>query len=376
MKILYITNNLRGKDGWSKYSKDLVKEAKNSGCDVLCLTNKRSDLENAKEIVLLKNPLKYLANPIRCFLDSLKISKIIKNFSPDIIHFIVEPYITILPFLNCKKVKTVLTVHGTYSVMPSLLKNFFKKRISFWISKKYYKKLDIIISISNFTKFNLVKYYPELNNKIKIISNGINLEKNKIIRFKNTNNKIKQILFVGAIKSRKGIMEAIEILKYYDDNISNNFIYNIIGSYDTCDNYYKQIVKKIKEYNMEKKIIFKRKVSDKERNEYYKNSDLFLMLPINDGKFFEGFGLVYLEANAFGLPCIGSYDSGSSEAILNNKTGYIVDPRNKKDVAYKIDLILNQNKIYSENCVKWAKENDIKNKVGEIINLYKQNDVY
>ena len=64
------------------------------------------------------------------------------------------------------------------------------------------------------------------------------------------------------------------------------------------------------------------------------------MLSINDGKAFEGFGLVFLEANAKGMPCIGSINCGAEEAILNGKTGYIVDPYNFKEVAQKNGLFL------------------------------------
>ncbi|MCD4705492.1 glycosyltransferase family 4 protein [bacterium] len=358
MKILFLTNHLNGNDGWSRFSLEFIKKIKKKGHNVLCLTHNKSNINNIKEIVILGEPLEYLCNPIKFFFTANKVSKIIKDFSPDIIHFIVEPYAMILPFLIIKKAKTVLTVHGTYSVMPFLLKNVFKKRISHWISKKYYNKLDIIISVSNFTKFHLIKVYPKLNNKIKVISNGIDFKKNQIISVKNTDNKIKRILSVGAIKSRKGIIKTIEALKYYNDNFSKNFIYNIIGNYNVNDSYYKKIIKKIKEYNFSDKIILREKVSDIEKENYYKNSDLFLLLSINNGESFEGFGLVYLEANVCGLPVIGTYGCGAGDAIKNGYNGYLVNPDSPREVAEKIVKIFSDNDLYqkmSKNAVDWAK---------------------
>ena len=90
-----------------------------------------------------------------------------------------------------------------------------------------------------------------------------------------------------------------------------------------------------------------------------------------DKNTFEGFGLVYLEANIKGVPCLGSKYSGAQEAIYNGVSGYIVDPYNKKEVAQKIDLILNKNKIKSQDCVAFAKNNSAQKKSQEIINLYK-----
>jgi len=180
------------------------------------------------------------------------------------------------------------------------------------------------------------------------------------------------MLFVGAIKQRKGIIEAIKALEYYKNNFSNNFIYNIIGDYNENDSYYKKITQKIRECGLENEVIFRGKVSEKELENYYKSADLFLMLPINNGKAFEGFGLVYLEANAKGVPCVGSKNCGAEEAISNNKTGYTADLKNCEEVAKKIDFILNKNYINKEDCIKWAMEHDINIKAREIIDYYDQ----
>jgi glycosyltransferase involved in cell wall biosynthesis len=372
MKILFLTNHLNGDDGWSRYSVDFISEIQNLGNKVLALTSRNSHQNKIKELSILLDPLKYLANPINSFLTAQKIKKIIKDFSPDIIHFIVEPYTSCLPFLDTKKAKTFLTVHGTYSVISILFANFLKRKVSQWLSEKYFQKLNGIIAVSNYTKNYLLRYYPELKEKIEVITDGVNLERHKIIDLnKKPKNKIKKILFVGAIKERKGILQAIEALKYYRDYFSDNFIYEIFGDYDLNDNYYQSLLKKIKEYNLENKIFFRGKIAHRDLENYYFNADLFLMPSINVNNNFEGFGLVFLEANTKGTPCIGSKNCGAQEAILDRKTGYIVDPFNPKEVAEKMDLVLNKNSIRIEDCLNWAKQNDIKIKTKELIEFYK-----
>ena len=377
MKILFLTNHLNGYDGWSRYSVDIVEEVKNLGHEVTCLTSVKSN-KKIEEYPMLEEPLKYL-NPLRSFIIVRRTRDLIKQFSPDIIHFIAEPYATILPFLDTGHAKTFLTIHGTYSFIPNLFNDYWKKIISNYLSKKTYKKINGIISVSNYTKQYLLKNYynlekrMDLSNKIKVITNGVNL---KLFKITNLNekpkNEIKQILFVGAIKPRKGILQAINALKYYCDNFSDNFIYYIIGDYNPNDNYFKNVSKKISDYDLENKIIFKGRISNEELEDYYKNSNLFLMLSINDGKAFEGFGLVFLEANAKGMPCIGSINCGAEEAILNGKTGYIVDPYNFKVIAQKMDLILNKNAIKPQDCTEWAKQNDIEIKTNELMNFYQE----
>jgi len=371
MKILFLTNHLDGDDGWSRYSVDIAQEIQSQGNEVLCLTSKRSNQNQIREIVVLREPLKYLANPIASFLVSSEITKIIQKFSPNVIHFLVEPYSTILPFLRTVSIKIFITIHGTYSYMPNTLDNNFKKIISGYFTKKIYKKINGIISVSEYTKNYLLNYLPEIEFKLKVITNGIDLIKHKIIDLHNKpQNKIKQMLFVGAIKQRKGIIEAIKALEYYKNNFSDNFIYNIVGEYSPNGSYYQGLLKKIKDYNLENKIFFREKVTDEELENYYLNADLFLMPAINIANHFEGFGLVYLEANAKGVPCIGSKDYGAQEAILDGKTGYVVNPHNFKEIAEKIDFVLNKNAISGQDCIEWAKKNDIKIKVKDLINFY------
>ncbi len=120
-------------------------------------------------------------------------------------------------------------------------------------------------------------------------------------------------------------------------------------------------------------VIFTGRVGEEELLNFYRRADLFLMPSLNvANKWIEGFGLVYLEAASQGVPCIGSLESGAAEAILNGKTGYLADARNPVDLAEKIDLILNKHTIKPESCVEWAKQNDIKIKVQELLKIYKK----
>ena len=368
MKILFLTNHLEGTDGWSRVSLDYIRELQNLGCNILCLTHRGPN-------PLLAPPLRYLANPLISFITASKIRRKIKEFSPDVIHFMVEPYANILPFLGKLEAKTCLTCHGTYAVIPNLIDNFLKKRVSHYLSKNYFQKLTGIIAVSNYTKDYLLKYYPETASKIKVITNGVNLEEYGIVNLsQKPQNKIKKILFVGAVKERKGVLQAIEACRHYRDNFSADFIYDIVGNHSEESRYYQILIKKIKEYNLEDKIFFRGRVAESELKKYYFGADLFLMPSLHIDHNFEGFGLVFLEAAAFGVPCLGSKDSGSREAILEGETGYVADPFDFKEIARKMDLILNQNTIRGEDCLNWAKQNDIKIKARELLNFY-QNEI-
>jgi phosphatidylinositol alpha-1,6-mannosyltransferase len=54
----------------------------------------------------------------------------------------------------------------------------------------------------------------------------------------------------------------------------------------------------------------------------------------------EGFGLVYLEAMAAGLPCVGSIHDAAPGLIVPGKTGYLVDQGDVRDLAARIVMLL------------------------------------
>ena len=57
---------------------------------------------------------------------------------------------------------------------------------------------------------------------------------------------------------------------------------------------------------------------------WYQHADVFALPALNVGDRFEGFGLVFLEASASGLPVVGTHGSGAAEAVLEGETGLLV----------------------------------------------------
>lgn len=373
MKILYITNTLDESNGWARYSLSLIKEVSKTQ-EVFVISNSDLNLEGVKKLVKLHSPLSS-ANPFKNYLASRHLQKVIDEFKPEVIHFIVEPYVVLLPFLKVSKyIKKILTIHGTYSFLPNL---FSKERVKLFIIsrliKRAYNQIDGIISVSNYTKDLMLKNYNSFyketfdEGKVKVITNGIDLSQFSEIEI---GNKQRQIVFVGAVKQRKGIIESLIALDSYKNKFGGDFKYVIVGSYDKEDKYFRKINEKIKEFNLLDDVEFTGFVSDEKLKEIYSKSSLFLMLPIGQS-LVEGFGLVYLEAGAYGIPTIGSRDSGASDAIVDGITGYLVDPKDTSLVAEKIHLVLDSESIKSLDCVEWVKKQDIKDKVKLVLDYYK-----
>lgn len=76
-------------------------------------------------------------------------------------------------------------------------------------------------------------------------------------------------------------------------------------------------------------------VDDETRRRWYERAAIFAMPSRR-----EGFGLVYLEAMAAGLPCVGSIHDAASGVIVPGGTGYLVDQSDVRDLAARLVTLL------------------------------------
>ncbi len=83
-------------------------------------------------------------------------------------------------------------------------------------------------------------------------------------------------------------------------------------------------------------ITFLGALTDDEKFDCYSRCDVFA-LPSER----EGFGIVFLEANAFGKPVIGARIGGVPDAVVHAETGLLVEPRSDSEVAEAIIRLLN-----------------------------------
>ena len=371
MKILFVADHLKGNSGWSRYALDIISAVRKEGVEVLCLVYELAPETDIPQKKCLGEPLTYVANLLRSLISAVQVKRAIREFSPDIIQFIVEPYGTMIPFLRKGNARIVLNAHSTFAFLPILVSGI-RRTFATVMTRWTYARTDAVIAISRYTAQYLVRHMTEIHaeqtvkDKITVMGGGIKLP-SVSTEFARPPHIPREILCVGAVKSRKGIKEALDALVL----VKSDFVFHIVGSYRDDDSYVHILRDKIKEYGLEKKVILTGQLSDVELNNLYDNADLFLMLSTNNGKDFEGYGLVYLEANAHGIPCIGPKDSGVSDAIVDGKTGYLVNQYDSAAVARTIDHVLNDRPINSADCLAWAQENSIENRAKTMMSVYK-----
>jgi phosphatidylinositol alpha-1,6-mannosyltransferase len=92
----------------------------------------------------------------------------------------------------------------------------------------------------------------------------------------------------------------------------------------------------------ERDVIFSGSVPFAELPAHYAAGDVFAM-PCRSrlhGREVEGLGIVYLEANACGLPVVAGDSGGAPDAVLEGVTGHVVDGRQVGEVASRVSELL------------------------------------
>ena len=123
--------------------------------------------------------------------------------------------------------------------------------------------------------------------------------------------------------------------------------WTIVGNKDQ-DKYYNFFLKKVNIYDQKKRLVIKNKISEKNKIQVLKKSDLYVQLSLS-----EGFGIPLLEARASGLNAI-STDCGAAPQIINDLGGCIIK---KLSSVYIANLILKNifktQRINQKKIKKW-----------------------
>lgn len=130
-----------------------------------------------------------------------------------------------------------------------------------------------------------------------------------------------RLLTVARLVPRKGhlvVLDAIALLR--NTQRIGPFRYVIVGSGPMAA----EIERHVDTLGLDDVVEFIRGADDEELIRQYEQADIFVMPTEHVGKDIEGFGTVYIEAGAFGLPSIASDVPGVTEAVLDRVTGLLV----------------------------------------------------
>jgi phosphatidylinositol alpha-1,6-mannosyltransferase len=109
------------------------------------------------------------------------------------------------------------------------------------------------------------------------------------------------------------------------------------------------------ELGMADRVSFAGSVGYTELRSYYEDADLFVLPSGASETSFEGFGIVYLEANALGVPTMAVRAGGAQEAVDEGRSGFFVEEPTVAAIEKGLQSFLSGERTFcSEDCRQFA----------------------
>jgi glycosyltransferase involved in cell wall biosynthesis len=237
----------------------------------------------------------------------------------------------------------VITIHGTYGVI------WRERRIDRPLYQAVLRRARMICPVSYGTGRLLQENFaPALRStQIKPILNGNDYWK-RVPRSQALDRRIPEtptILSVGDVKPRKGYHICLESYAIVRSSLPGVRYY--IAGQVRQNSYFARLQQTVTEHRLEG-ITFLGALPAAELSRFYQESSVFFLAPQQEGLQFEGFGLVFLEAGAYGLPVVATRTGGVPEAVLDGKTGLLAEPGDSQGLAQALLHLLKEPELARE----------------------------
>ena len=294
-----------------------------------------SVVEGVETIFNKKNKNRFFNYLKIIFLFFFEIPKIVKDQNIEIV-CLQDPITGFFTIFSLKirklPIKIVVETHGDFINTIGLEKNLlipkFYTLIFSYLAKYSIKNADLIRSISDFTEKQALNFgYKGLFVRFPA---WINIDNYLNADTKRLSTGTFKIIFVGSVTERKNPKIIIESLETIDEDIS----LEIIGQTPNLK-YLKELNKLIASSKHAKSITMTPFIKAEELILKYSSANLFI-LPSKS----EGLGRVIIEAQSTACPVLVSSNTGMTDLIIENETGYIFENNNKNDLTKKIQYII------------------------------------
>jgi glycosyltransferase involved in cell wall biosynthesis len=299
-----------------------------------------------------KSIIKWL-NQIFNLRSYFKLKETLKEFKPDLVH-IFNIYYQVSPsVLKClKNIPTIMSICSYEMICPmgavpdpsvrcnykfgkqclkciGSFKGYYYEKVKQKIYKILLNNVDVFIAPSKNSKKNFKKQ-DFINSEVINIYNGIKLLKYYEIKI------LKKILYIGRLSKEKGVeylLNAIPLILKKQPKVRCD----IVGDGPERERL-ESLVKKLK---LSKNVKFLGKIAYEKIEECYRKSTVVVIPSICP----DTLPQVCLEAMSVGRPVIGSNIGGIPEMIDNGKTGYLVKPKDPKQISEKVIKLFKNQKL-------------------------------
>lgn len=208
------------------------------------------------------------------------------------------------------------------------------------VRNRIYQRADTVIAACEFARQSLLGIgVPE--DRIVKITPGVDWRRftpktksEALVRRYNLQNQ-RVLLTVARLTPRKGHATVLRALaRVLPDEPDTTYL--IVGKGPEAE----PLKRLATELGITDRVRFVGYVPEEELVDYYNLCDVFVMINQEQDGDIEGFGMVFLEANAVGKPVLGGRSGGTEDSIAHGATGYRVAPNNVDELVRYLRLVL------------------------------------
>jgi glycosyltransferase involved in cell wall biosynthesis len=267
---------------------------------------------------------------------------IVHSYHVDVWHCMNAPY----AFLALETAPVFVTVHGNDFLAPYHPMARFDLRISDrldrWFGDVLTRRLvrhalpcaRHIFANSSYTEDVFLQNHPACRGKTSVASVGIAEEAFAPHESLSAGGPAHLITICRLAERRKNLPSVLEALSLLC--CAHDFHYTIIGDGELRP----ELEGITAMLGLADRVTFAGFVSPEQKMELLRRSDLFVLPAVMTAQSYEGFGLVYLEANACGTPVLAARVAGAVEAVEEGVSGYFVEAPTVEGIASALSSFL------------------------------------
>ncbi|OHE80151.1 MAG: glycosyl transferase family 1, partial [Verrucomicrobia bacterium RIFCSPLOWO2_12_FULL_64_8] len=241
----------------------------------------------------------------------------------------------LLQFLpSCRPRHLVLTFHG------SEILRFHRRSVTRRLTRRLIDHAARLSVLSGYSRDLLCRCFPSAASKVVVTPGAVRSElaASPAIRPPASPSERLVILTVARLHPRKGQLAVIEALQSLPAEPRGRIEYRLVGSHQK-----KKYEQRLRATAARSgfTVRFLGDVADDVLHRCYAQADIFALTSMEHGDSVEGFGLVYLEAGAHGLPVVAHAIGGVPEAVTDGVTGLLVPPGDRPALAGAFARLIN-----------------------------------
>ena len=288
----------------------------------------------------------------------------------DIVHAIVEyPYALVADAAARRaQIPSIVSAQGTYGVVP------LTRQPDRWLYSRALRRAAAVTVPSRYTR-EAMRSALGAPIHIDLLPNAVNGERFSGARSSDVRTRFglpaasPLVLSVGRLKPRKGFDALVRAFAILHADVPEAHL-AVVGDGDVA-----LLQRQAAELGLREVVHVLGGVTEADLVALFQTCDLFALLPRIDQGHFEGFGLVFLEANACSKPVVGTRSGDVPDAIVDGETGFLVDEDDAAGAAAAMRRALDDPVLAAklgEGARKWAAEHSWSGYADRLVSLYER----